>query len=361
MPVVTVQPGNLLPAVVAHAAAGDTILLAPGLYESTQGIDLNKPGLTLAQVDGAPAGAAVIQFAGPHDYSEALKISAANVTVRDVAVKGIGCRDVALSRAVNASLINVHLIGDLYGLDADSVDNLLLQGCTNTRKASYNFYCHGNQSTGSKSGTVTVIGCQGGGSAGQHNFRVNSCAKISFSKCAFAFTPDSPNGKLAPGISIRAGVGEAVIDDCDTYGLGLGPEIGPGADAVGSTVGKVTVTNTRVHGGWVALWGGLQQAYLSDVTVNADRSGSAIGIGDGIAGELARLTLTYPGGKPFNRATMPTGLKLTGPITFGGAVIVAPPPVVVTPPTVAQLVTQIKAQVPQAVWPLIDELAGRAH
>jgi hypothetical protein len=118
------------------------------------------------------------------------------------------------------------------------------------------------------------------------------------------------------------------------------------------------VTNTRVHGGWVALWGGLQQAFLSDLTVNADRSGSAIGIGDGIAGELARLTLTYPNGQPFNRAmtAFPAGLKLTGPITHNGKVLVP----AVTPPTVAEMVTQIKSQVPAAVWPLIDQLAGRA-
>jgi hypothetical protein len=363
MAVVNVGPSRAVKAIdaaaIKAAGGGGAILLDPCPEPYVGAVDLNISGITLALPDGAPTGSATIQFAGAHDYSQALKVSASGVTVRDVAVRGVGCRDIAVSGTVDVSFISVHSVGDYYGFDFDSVDRLLLQGCTNTRKASYNFYCHGNQMSGSKSGTVTVTGCQGGGSAGQHNFRVNSTAKISFSKCAFAFTPDSPNGKLAPGISIRAGVGEAVIDDCDTYGLGLGPEIGPGADAPGSTVGKVTVTNTRVHGGWVALWGGLQQAFLSDLTVNADRSGSAIGIGDGIAGELARLTLTYPNGQPFNRAmtAFPAGLKLTGPITHNGKVLVP----AVTPPTVAEMVTQIKAQVPAAVWPLIDQLAGRAR
>jgi hypothetical protein len=324
-------------ATVKAAGVNGTILLDPGTYTLSAALDLNQTGLTLALADGSPTGSATIEYAGAHDYSEALKISASTVTVRDVAVRGINCRDVNVGHVLNPRLINVHSVGDLYGFDFDSVDGLLLDGCTATRKAAYVYYVHGNQSAHTSSGTVTVTSCQGGGSAGQHNFRVNSTAKITFSKCAFAFTPDSPNGKLAPGISIRAGVGEAVIDDCDTYGLGLGPEIGPGADAPGSTVGKVTVTNTRVHGGWVALWGGLQQAFLSDLTVNADRSGSAIGIGDGIAGELARLTLTYPNGQPFNRAmtAFPAGLKLTGPITHNGKTIVAAAGPV-TPPTPAQ-------------------------
>jgi hypothetical protein len=366
MAAVTVSTAaDLIAATGPALRAGDTILLAPGTYPTN--INLNKPGVTLRMPDGAPTGSAIIQYTGAHDYSEALKVSAPAVTVRDVAVKGIGCRDVSVASVAGVSLINVHSVGDYYGFDFDSVDKLLLQGCTAKRKASYVYFCHGNQSSGTRSGKVTVIGCQGGGSDGQHNFRCNSVDDISFDACDFAFAADSSNGKFSAGITVRAGVGKVTINNCDIYGLWIGPKIGPGADHEGDTVGSATVTNCRIKGGYLALYRGLGSFLIADCTVAADRSGSAVSVDDGLTGELARLTLTYPNGKAFNRelTAMPPGVKLTGPTTFGGAVIVkapapTPPPVVVTP-TVAEIVGQLKAlPLPPAAVPLIDQLAARA-
>jgi hypothetical protein len=54
MATVTVTTAPDLAAAVIAAQPGDTILLVPNTYVLAKGLDLNKPGLTLAQVDGAP-------------------------------------------------------------------------------------------------------------------------------------------------------------------------------------------------------------------------------------------------------------------------------------------------------------------
>ena len=89
--VLAVTPGGdvqeKLQTALLDAKPGDTVSIAPGRYELTDGLSLDVPGVT---VKGAGPAATILSFKGQKSSGEGFLITSSRVTVRDLGVEDTG-------------------------------------------------------------------------------------------------------------------------------------------------------------------------------------------------------------------------------------------------------------------------------
>lgn len=137
--VITVAPGGdaqeTVQTALLDAKPGDTVQLAAGRYELTDGLSLDVPGVT---VKGAGPDATILSFAGQKGSGEGLLVSSSKVTVRDLGVENPKGDGIKAKGVDQISFVNVRVewtggpkaSNGAYGVYPVSSTNVLIDHVT---------------------------------------------------------------------------------------------------------------------------------------------------------------------------------------------------------------------------------------
>jgi parallel beta-helix repeat protein len=137
--VIAVAPGGdaqeKVQTALLDAKPGDTVQLAAGRYELTDGLSLDVPGVT---VKGAGPDATVLSFTGQKGSGEGLLVSSSKVTVRDFAVENPKGDGIKAKGVDQISFVNVRVewtggpkaTNGAYGVYPVSSTNVLIDRVT---------------------------------------------------------------------------------------------------------------------------------------------------------------------------------------------------------------------------------------
>jgi hypothetical protein len=354
------EPYRTIADALAHARDGDTVQLDAGAYD-LGGVSLST-GRSITITCATRATIRYVSPAGSKYVQQALMLSGSNVTVEnidfDVTNSAVGAWCITAYRARGVTIKNCTFGGRAMKFDAvqqTSTIGLTVDGCTFDTTEHYSAYAGSADGGKTSSADLKILNSTFRG-AGEHCVRTHGLDGLLIDGCTVDNTWDRYNAYHGGALNLRDGR-NFVVKNTTVYGsFGLGPL--PQSPATVWLDG-VTVTNCREFGGYFAIEPNTKGVKIDGLELHSDQSGNALNIKGAVngkadpAGAVTNVRWEYAGGRGTFCNHLVPSIAWTNIAPFAAA----PAP---APPTVADLTAQIKAQVPAAVWPLIDQLAARA-